>query len=174
MGREINQFNSDTAGLSLIAYSSGREHGRIFLDLLAALCLFLLIMGILQQLTGFFCGSYGRYAAQAELHYSARMALDCIEKDLRCARDFQVSADGSKLVITDAKDQNIRIFVRNANLYRQDVSSIPVAENMSAVHFIKKGDGLLVQLKLTDGQNSFRLDFFCYARALKDQGEWVS
>jgi len=174
MGRKINRFDSVTKGSSLTAYSAGREHGSVFLDLLVGLCLSLLILGIIQQLTGFFCASYGRHAAQAELQYSARMALDCIEKDLRCARDFQISADGRKLIIRDAKDQNIRIFVQNTNLYRQDVSSIPVAENMSAVHFTKKDDGLLAQLKLTDGQNNFCLEFFCYARALKGQGEGIS
>lgn len=174
MGRKINQCDSVATVSALTFFGFEREKGSVFLDLLVGLCLSLLILGIIQQLTAFFCVSYGKHAAQAELQYSARMALECIKKDLRCARDFQVSADGSKLIITDAKDKNIRIFVQNTNLYRQDVSSIPVAENMSTVHFTKKNDGLLAQLNLSDGQNNLCLDFFCFARALKSQGEGIS
>lgn len=174
MGRKCNQFDSNAAGSGITIISPVGERGTIFTDLLMGLCLSLLILGIMQQLTGSVFEAHSRHANQAELQYSARMALDCIERDLRCARDFQVSADGSKLMIWDADDNYIRILVLNNNLYRQDVRSIPVAENLSAVHFNKNDAGLRGKLELKNGLNSYSLDFFCFARAMKDQDEGMS
>ncbi len=145
------------------------EKGDVYVDILLALCLSLFILAVLQQLMGLVYKTHAENNNRSELQYSARMALDCIRQDIRCARDFQVSADGSKLTITDAEGKNIHIFVQNHNLYRQDVTSNPVAENMAAVYFRKSADALQCKLELEDSKSNYCLDFLCFARA---QNAW--
>lgn len=164
MGGEFVRFCSGTCR-SRLKKIVKREQGYIYINMLLGLCLSLFILAVPQQLMGLVYEVHNNNCNRAELQYSARMALDCIQRDIRCARDFQVSADGSKLMITDADGEPIRIFVQNHNLYRQDGSSNPVAENMTAVHFHKSAAVLQGKLELEDSESgSYSLDFLCFAR----------
>lgn len=170
MAGESGWGGSETVRSGLSTVLAAKEKGAVFIDLLLGLCFSLVILASLQQLASTVYTVYNCHANQAELQYSARMALDSIEKDVRCARDFQVSADGKKLMITDLDDQEVCFFVRNKNLYREDVSCTPVAENLWAVHFQKTAEGLQGKLQLKNSASNYSLDFYCFARALKDQG----
>ena len=171
MGGRFSWDRADTSRSKMNVSLQTGEQGAILMELLLVLCLSLVILGILQQLTGLVYDAHINQQNQAELQYSARMALDCIQRDIRCARNFQVSADGSKLTITDAEGKRIRIFVQNRNLYRQDGSSSPVAENLASVNFRKSVSTLQGKLELEDTNSNYCLDFFCFARALKAQDE---
>ncbi len=165
MGGKFAGLGSSTRRCRLKNLCLRPERGAIFIEILLALCLSLFVLVILQQLMGLVYEAHINDSNRAELQYSARMALDCIQRDIRCARDFQVSADGSKLIISGAEGENIRIFVQNHNLYRQDVSNNPVAENMASVHFRKSAAALQGKLELEDSKSNYDLDFLCFARA---------
>lgn len=170
MGGEFVGLGSSTCRSRLKNICMKRERGTIYLDILLGLCLSLFILAVPQQLMGLVYEIHNNNYNRAELQYSARMALDCIQRDIRCARDFQVNGDGSKLTIVGAEGETIRIFVQNHNLYRQDVSNNPVAENMAAIHFNKSAAALQCQLELEDSESrSYALDFFCFARAQNAQ-----
>lgn len=171
MGGKFNWAGSDSTRARMSGSGLSGEQGSLFIELLLALCFSLVILGILQQLTSLVYTDHNNNANQAELQYSARMALDCIQRDIRCARDFEVSADGSKLIITDAGGKIICIYVQNGNLYRQYVSNIPVAENLTAVHFDKSDATLQGKLKLKNNTSNYDLDFFCFSRTLQAQDE---
>ena len=171
MGGNFNRAGSDPGKSKMIVSSRMGEQGSLFIELLVALGLSLLILGILQQLMGLVYFAHINSACQAELQYSARMALDCIQRDIRCAQDFQVSPDGRKLMITDAEGKNICIFIQNHNLYRQDVSSILVAENLSAVNFRKSAAVIQGKLELEDTRSNYCVIFCYFSRTLKDYDE---
>lgn len=163
------RFTWDCSKRTNVIKNLHAEKGAVLFDLLLGLCFSLIIITTLQQLSGLLLAAQGEQAEQAELQYSARMALACIQRDLRCARDFQTSADGSKLIITDADGNTVRIFVQSHCLYRRNVSTIPVAENLLSVQFSKSSAGLQGILELQSGQQDYRLPFYCFARAMQAQ-----
>lgn len=173
MAGEFNRADSGSIKSRLIVSSQSGEQGAIFIDLLIALGLSLVIMGILQQLVVLVYAAHINNSHQADLQYSARMAVDCIQRDIRCARDFKVSPNGSVLMITDTEGRNIRIFIRNHHLYRKEVSSIAVADNLMTAHFHKSSAVLRGELELADSKSNYGLDFFCFARTLKAQDETI-
>lgn len=168
MGGKFGGGSSNPGRVKRIISLLNEEGAAAFVDFLVGLCLSLMLFGLMQQVAGMVYTVHSTHLNQAELQYSARMALDCIQREIRAARDFKVSEDGSKLMITDAEDKNIYIFVKNNNLYRQDVSCTPVAENLSAVHFRKTAAGLQGNLELNGSKSNYGLDFYCYARSLQE------
>lgn len=169
MGRRSGRSSSRTLKISSLFLYRNDERGIIVINLLLGLALALLMIGVLQQVAGLVFSGYMSNSNRAELQYSSRMVLDCIQQDIRTARDFQVSADGSQLTITSADGGNIRIYVNNGNLYRRDVSTVPVAENLYAVNFVKSGSRLQGKLELQDEESTYEIEFFCFSRALKAQ-----
>jgi type II secretory pathway pseudopilin PulG len=169
MGRMPGRSSSGTLKCGLFLLSGNNERGILLVDLLLALALALLIIAILQPAAGLVFNGYMNSSNQAELQYSSRSALDFIQQDIRTARNFQVSEDGSQLIITGAGGKNILIFARNGNLYRKYKSTVPVAENISAVDFIKSGSTLQGKLKLYSEDTDYEVDFFCFSRVLKAQ-----
>lgn len=141
----------------------------MLIELLLGLALALLLMGILQQVAGLVFYSYRNSNDRAELLYSSRTALDCIQQDIRTSQDFQVSADGSRLLITGAGGENICIYASNGNLYRVYKSTVPVTENFSAVEFIKSGSKLQGKLMLHNQDSDCEMEFFCFSRVLQAQ-----
>lgn len=155
---------------SLLVVFGNDERGLMLMDLLLGLALALLIIGILQQVTGLVFNGYRNSSNRAELQYSARSALDCIQQDIRTSRDFQVSADGSKLIITGAGGEYIYIYVGYGNLYRvYEGTTVPVVENCSAVSFAKSGSRLQGQLQLQKQEENCEIEFLCFSRVLHAQ-----
>jgi Tfp pilus assembly protein PilW len=148
----------------------GNERGIMLIDLLLGLALALLLLGILQQVAGLVFKGYSASSNQAELQYASRMAIDCIQQDIRAARDFQVSADGSRLTISGANGDNVSIYAKYGNLYRTyEGTAVPMAENLAAVNFIKSGSRLRCELKLHSQDDDYEVNFFCFSRVLQMQ-----
>lgn len=169
MGRMPDRSSPGTLNHSLLLLSGHKERGIMLIELLLALALALLIIGILQQVTGLVFNGYKNSNNRAELQYSSRMALDCIQQDIRTSRDFQVSADGNKLTITGPGGENIYIYANNGNLYRVYKSTVPVAENFSAVEFIKSGSKLQGKLIMHNQDDDCEIEFCCFSRVLQAQ-----
>lgn len=168
MGRISDR--SCSSALNLDKFFYGNEQGMMLMDLLLGLALALLLIGILQQVTGLVFSGYGNSNNCAELQYSSRMALDCIQQEIRTARDFQVNAEGSQLIITDAGGENIQIYTKDGSLYRTyEGTAVPIAENLSSVNFIKSGSKLQCELKLHSQDDDYEVNFFCFSRVLQMQ-----
>jgi hypothetical protein len=168
VGRRSGRSSSSTLSIRT-RFLSANERGLMLIDLLLGLALALLMIGILQQIAGLVFSGYVNSSDRAELQYSSRMALDCIQQDIRTARDFQTNADGSHLMISGSGGENILIFVGNGNLYRKYDSTVPVAENISKVNFIKSGSMLQCKLQLQNQEDGYEIEFFCFSRPLKAQ-----
>lgn len=166
MGRKSGGRSSGTLNLKMF-FQTANERGIMLIDLLLGLALALLIIVTLQQISELILNGYSQNSEQAELQYSSRMALDCIQKDIRTSHDFQVSGDGSQLIIIGAGGENIRIYAFGGNLYRREVSTIPIAENISAVGFVKSGFGLQGNLKLHNQGDDYEVNYFCFSRVLQ-------
>ena len=150
---------------SLLFLYGSNERGIMLMDLLLSLALALLMIGVVQQVAGLIFSSYRNNSNQAELLYSARVALDCIEQDIRTSQNFQVSADGSKLIITGAGGEYICIYAGSGNLYRTyEGTVVPVAENCSAVSFARSGSRLQGRLQLENQEDDYEIEFFCFSR----------
>ncbi|MDD3853320.1 MAG: hypothetical protein ACOX6L_01310 [Syntrophomonadaceae bacterium] len=169
MGRIYGGSSSGALSVRGIFQTGADEHGIMLVDLLLGLALALLVIVSLQQISTLLLNGYSHNSEQAELQYSSRMALDCIQQDIRTSRDFQVNADGSQLIITGAQGENICIYTYGGNLYRRDVSTVPVAENISAVSFTKTGSRLQGKLKLHSQDDDYEVNYFCYSRVLQAQ-----
>lgn len=167
MGGIPGRSNTGTLNVRKIFRTGADERGVLLVDLLLGLALALLVIVTLQQISTLILNGYSRNSEQAELQYSSRMALDCIQQDIRTSKDFQLNADGSQLIITGAGGENIRIYANGGNLYRRDASTIPVAENISAVSFTKSGSRLQGKLKLHSQGDDYEVDFFCFSRVLQ-------
>jgi len=137
----------------------------MLIDLLLSLALALLMIAVLHQVAGLVFSGYRNNCNHAELLYSARTALDCIEQDIRTSQDFQVSADGSKLIITGAGGEYICVYAGSGNLYRTyEGTVVPVAENCSTVNFTKSGSRLQGRLQLENQEGDYEIKFFCFSR----------
>lgn len=169
MGRMSGRDSTSTLNFSTLSLVGNDEQGFMLMELLLGMTLALLIVGILQQVAGLVFSGYLNNSNRAELHYSARVALDCIQQDIRTSRNFQVSADGSKLIITGPGGENIYIYANNGNLYRVYNSTVPVAENFSAVEFIKSGARLQGKLMLHNQDDDYEIEFYCFSRVLQAQ-----
>lgn len=169
MGRIPGRSSLGTLKLSSLFFSANDERGNMLIELLLGFALALLIIGILQQAAGLVLSGYRNSNNRAELQYSSRMAMDCIQQDIRTSRDFQVSADAGKLIITGAGGENIRIYANNGNLYRVYKSTVPVAENISAVEFIKSGPRLHGKLMLHNQDGDYEIEFCCFSRVMQAQ-----
>lgn len=168
MGRMPDRSCSSALNLGKFFY--GNERGMMLIDLLLGLALALLLIGILQQVTGLVFSGYGNSSNRAELQYSSRMALDFIQQEIRTARDFQVNADGSQLTITEASGEDTQIYAKDGNLYRTyKGTAVPIAENLHSVNFIKSGSKLQGKLKLRSQDDEHEINFFCFSRVLQMQ-----
>jgi hypothetical protein len=154
----------------LFLLSGNNERGILLVDLLLALALALLIIAILQPAAGLVLNGYMNSSNCAELQYSARSALDCIQQDVRTSRDFHINEDGSKLIITGAGGEYICIYAGFGNLYRTyEGTVVPVAENCSTVSFAKFGSRLQGQLQLENQDGDYEIEFLCFSRVLHAQ-----
>lgn len=150
---------------SLLFLYGSNERGIMLIDLLLSLALALLMIAVLHQVAGLVFSGYRNNCNHAELLYSARTALDCIEQDIRTSQDFQVSADGSKLIITGAGGEYICVYAGSGNLYRTyEGTVVPVAENCSTVNFTKSGSRLQGRLQLENQEGDYEIKFFCFSR----------
>ena len=161
---------SCSSALNLCKFFYGNERGMMLMDLLLGLALALLLIGILQQVAGLVFSGYNTSSNRAQLQYSSRMAIDCIQQDIRTSQDFQVNADGTRLSITGADGDNFSIYANYGNLYRTYAgTAVPVAENLYSVNFIKSGSKLQGELKLRSQDDDYEINFFCFSRVLQVQ-----
>jgi len=171
VGRKRGRSSSGALNCGDFFFSGNDERGMMLMDLLLGLALALLLIGILQQVAGLVLSGYNTSSNRAQLQYSSRMAMNCIQQDIRTSRDFQVSADGTQLIINDASNENVKIYAKYGNLYRTyEGTAVPVAENLTSVNFIKFGSKLQCELKLHSQDDDYEVNFFCFSRVLQMQG----
>lgn len=160
----------NTLKLSALSFPASDEQGNMLIELLLGFALALLTIGILQQAVGLVLNGYRNSGNRAELQYSARVAQNWIQQDIRTARNFQVDADAAILMITGPDGEDIRIYAsNNGNLYRVYKSKVPVAENISAIEFIKSGARLRTKITLHNQGGDYEIEFCCFSRVMQAQ-----
>lgn len=156
--------STSTLKNSMFFLSTDNERGIMLVDILLGLAFTLVLIAILQQVASVVMKGYMNSCNQADIQYSLRSVFDSIQEDVRTAQGFQVSAGGNQLNITTTDGENIIIYAQNGNLYRKYKTSVPIAENISAVNFVKYNSVLQCNLKLNSENTEYEIDFFSFSR----------
>lgn len=155
--------------------SNGHQQGTTLIEIMLAISLSIMIMGELILTTGLCTSTFKNVGASNLVRYSAYSAGRIVEDDLRGATMFEI-AGSDRLCINSSGGGNVEYYLNDSQIYRyltnsNGISRVPIAENISQMHFSPVGNSIGITIRSEYGQQYFLYNSVIYPRALAFSSE---
>jgi len=113
---------------------------------------------------------FHRQADNIDAQYAVRSAMQKMGADILEAVSVDIVANGTELDLLIGNDEAVNYYVQNHNLFRDGSSKIPMAENISHLHFGGSSQLVEISLEATAGGRNYRLSSRFHPRILDSSG----
>jgi Type II secretory pathway, component PulJ len=151
-----------------------RNRGTTLLEVLLALGLSSLLVGLLLMVYTSSSNAYQTLAAYADAQYTARSIMGQIGDDIRGAPVIETAAGGAELRVTAYNHDIIRYQLEGDQLYRlkttgSGTAKVPIAEKVSAIRFEASNGLITTNVEITIDQTSYRLNRVFGSRLIQQE-----
>lgn len=138
------------------------EKGMTAVEIIITLSLWTIILTLLLTILFLVVRGYGSNTDAMNAQYSARMVAFNLNKDIRSARQIELT-DPEKIIIR-GDDTSVSYYMEDGIVYRHSKAKTPIAEKVLDLHFSGQDNVIHYSLITGEADYAYNLEMTCSSR----------